>query len=58
MTTIQWKPTVNAITTPKLYRIQAVLRSTDGYDEMAAAISAEQPIRSGRLVDILDIRMT
>jgi hypothetical protein len=58
MTTIQWKPTVNAITTPKSYRIQAVPRSTDGYDEMAAAIAAAQPIRSGRLVDILDIRMT
>ena len=46
MATIQWRPAVNALTTPKSYRIQAVSRSTDGYDEMAADISAEQPLYS------------
>ena len=50
MATIQWRPAVNALTTPKSYRIQAVSRSTDGYDEMAADISAEQPIYSEETV--------
>jgi hypothetical protein len=50
MLTIQWRPAVNALTTPKSYRIQAVPRSTDGYDEMAADISAEQPIYSAETV--------
>ncbi len=51
MTTIQWRPAVNALTTPKSYRIQAVPRSTDGYDEMAADISAEQPIYSAETIN-------
>jgi hypothetical protein len=46
MLTILWRPVQNALTTPKSYRIQAVSRSTDGYDEMATDISAEQPIYS------------
>jgi hypothetical protein len=50
MATILWRPVVNALTTPKSYRIQAVPRSTDGYDEMAADISAEQPIYSAETV--------
>lgn len=50
MLTIQWRPVLNALTTPKSYRIQAVPRSTDGYDEMAADISAEQPIYSEETV--------
>ena len=41
MLTIQWRPVQNALTTPKSYRVQAVPRSTDGYDEMAVDISAE-----------------
>ena len=46
MLTILWRPVQNALTTPKSYRIQPVPRSTDGYDEMATDISAEQPIYS------------
>ncbi len=50
MATILWRPVVNALTTPKSYRVQAVPRSTDGYDEMSADISAEQPIYSEETV--------
>jgi hypothetical protein len=50
MLTILWRPAPNALTTPKSFRIQAVPRSTDGYDEMAADISAEQPIYSAETV--------
>ena len=46
MLTIQWRPVLNALTTPTSYRIQPVPRSTDGYDEMAVDISTEQPIYS------------
>ncbi len=53
MLTILWRPVVNALTTPKSYRIQAVPRSTDGYDEMAADISAAQPIYSAETVKAL-----
>ena len=46
MLTILWRPAPNPLTTPKSYRIQPVPRSIDGYDEMAADISAAQPIYS------------
>ncbi len=32
MATIQWRPTVNAITKPRSYSIQIVPRNTSGYD--------------------------
>ena len=50
MLTILWRPVPNALTTPKSFRIQAIPRSIDGYDEMAADISAEQPIYSEETV--------
>jgi len=43
MTTIQWRPQVNALTKPQSYRPQVVPRGTSGYDEMAADLSAAHP---------------
>jgi hypothetical protein len=43
MTTIQWRPQVNALTKPQSYRAQTVPRGTSGYDKMAADISAVNP---------------
>jgi len=43
MTTIQWRPVVNALTKPQSYRPQFVSRGTAGYDEMAADLSAAHP---------------
>ena len=43
MATIQWRPQVNALTTPVSYRIQIVPRNIAGYDEMAADISSAHP---------------
>ena len=43
MSTIQWRPVVNALTKPQSYRPQVVPHGTAGYDEMAADISAAHP---------------
>lgn len=43
MATIQWRPEVNSLTTPPSYRIQAVPRSSAGYDEMAADLASANP---------------
>jgi hypothetical protein len=43
---MQYRIEPNPLTTPPSCRIQAVPRGTAGYDEMAADISAEQPIYS------------
>jgi hypothetical protein len=43
MSTIQWRPVVNALTKPQSYRPQVVPRGTAGYTEMAADISAAHP---------------
>ena len=50
MTTIQWQPVVNALTKPQSYRIQIVPRSTSGYDNMAADISAAHPNYNADLI--------
>ncbi len=50
MSTILWRPEENHLTTPHTYSILAVPRSTAGYAEMAADISAEQPIYSPEIV--------
>lgn len=50
MSTIQWRPQVNALTKPVSYRIQIVLRNIAGYDEMAADISTEHPVYNEDLV--------
>lgn len=43
MATIQWRPGVNALTTPLSYRIQAAPRRTVGYKEMAADLASANP---------------
>ena len=43
MSTIQWRPVVNALTTPLSYRPHVVPRGTAGYAEMAADIAAAHP---------------
>jgi hypothetical protein len=50
---IQWRPEPNPLTTPPSYRIQAVPRNTAGYEEMAADISAAQPIYSPETISSL-----
>lgn len=53
MSTIQWRPQVNALTTPQSYRIQYVPRRTVGYEEMAADIAAAHPLYNQELVKAL-----
>jgi hypothetical protein len=53
MATILWRPEVNALTTPQSYKILHVPRSSVGYDEMAADISAGQPIYSAETISSL-----
>ncbi|MCI5148932.1 MAG: hypothetical protein D3916_06015, partial [Candidatus Electrothrix sp. MAN1_4] len=43
MSTVQWRPVINALTKPVSYRIQIVPRGIVGYDEMAVEISTEHP---------------
>ncbi|WP_339133719.1 MAG: DUF4469 domain-containing protein [Candidatus Electrothrix sp. GW3-4] len=50
MATIQWRPQVNALTTPLSYRIQYVPRNTAGYSEMATDISSTHPFYSADLI--------
>jgi hypothetical protein len=50
MATIQWRPEVNALTTPQSYKILHVPRGTVGYSEMAADISTADPIYSPDII--------
>uniref|UniRef100_UPI0040561F49 HU family DNA-binding protein n=1 Tax=Candidatus Electronema sp. TaxID=2698783 RepID=UPI0040561F49 len=50
MTTIQWRPQVNALTKPQSYRPQVVPRGTSGYDKMAADISTANPVYNADLL--------
>lgn len=49
MMTIQWRPEVNALTTPQSYRPLHVPRAIFGYDELAARIAAKNPLYQERL---------
>ena len=51
MSTIQWRPAVNALTVPQSYKILFVPRSTVGYSELAAEIAAENPNWNAELVE-------
>ena len=51
MSDIQWRPEVNALTTPKSYRIRYVPRNVIGYEELAAEISATNPNYNEALVN-------
>ena len=50
MTTIQWRPQVNALTKPQSYRPQVVPRGTSGYDKMAADLSTAHPNYNAELL--------
>jgi hypothetical protein len=50
MTTIQWRPQVNALTKPQSYRPQVVPRGTSGYDKMATDISTAHPVYNADLI--------
>jgi len=50
MTTIQWRPAVNALTKPQSYRPQFVPRGSSGYDKMAADIGLAHPVYNADLV--------
>lgn len=58
MAGIQWRPEVNALTTPKSYKITYVPRGVVGYDELAAQISAANPNYSEALVKSVMEAMT
>jgi hypothetical protein len=50
MTTVQWRPAVNALTKPQSYSIQIVPRSISGYDKMAADLAAVNPNYNASLI--------
>jgi len=50
MSKVQWRPQLNALTSPQSYRAQPVPRESLGYDEMAALIAAKNPLWSPDLV--------
>lgn len=43
MATVQWRPEVNALTTPQSYRPRYVPRNVNGYDELAVRIVQKHP---------------
>ena len=44
MTTIQWRPEVNALTTPQSYTVRFMPQNVLGYDELAAEIARDNPV--------------
>jgi hypothetical protein len=44
MSTIQWRPEVNALTVPQSYKMRFVPHDVIGTDELAAEIAAENPV--------------
>ncbi len=50
MTSILWRPELNALTTPRSYRARPVPRTVLGYDELAEKISDKNPIWTPGLV--------
>ena len=44
MATIQWRPEVNALTTPQSYTVRYMPRDVLGYDELAAEIARDNPL--------------
>jgi len=53
MATIQWRPEVNALTTPQSYRARVLPRNVVGYDELAAEIAAELDVISPELARLV-----
>ena len=46
----QWRPQLNALTTPRSYRAQPVPKDSYGYDELAKRIARRNPLWSADLV--------
>lgn len=44
MATIQWRPEVNALTTPQSYTVRYMAREVLGYDELAAEMARDNPL--------------
>lgn len=53
MATIQWRPEVNALTTPPSYKILHVPRSIAGYEEMAADLAMANPTFTEEMIKSL-----
>ncbi len=53
MATIQWRPEVNALTTPQSYRARVLPRNVIGNDELAAEIAAELDVISPELARLV-----
>lgn len=58
MTTIRWRPEVNALTTPQSYRPRCLPRDTVGYNELAAEIVRDNPNYNEALVKSVMTAMT
>ena len=50
MATIQWRPSVNALTTPQSYKIRFVPRNSLGKDDIVARIAERQPNLSEEVI--------
>jgi hypothetical protein len=44
MATVQWRPEVNALTTPQSYTVRYMARDILGYDELAAEMARDNPL--------------
>jgi hypothetical protein len=44
MATVQWRPEVNALTTPQSYTVRFMARDVLGYDELAAEMARDNPL--------------
>lgn len=49
MSKVQWRPQLNALTTPQSYKAQPVPRDSLGYDEIARLIALKNPILNAGL---------
>lgn len=58
MTTIQWRPEVNALTTPQSYTVRYMPRNIIGYNELAADIALENPTWTDELVKSVLVAMS
>jgi len=50
METIQWRPEVNALTTPQSYTVRYMARDVLGYDELAAEMARDNPLWDMELI--------
>ena len=51
MSTVQWRPYENALTTPRSYKPQVIPRNTNGYKELSEEISRDNPLWSADMVE-------